>query len=303
MTLYYVHPNGEVVTEASGRQDNALIGTLEGYFYAYRYMALRDNGGELAAMCRLIEQTALAKTVPYLDYFLDDSTLWRELPSPAPLPTQYTRVFPKSGVVRIRRDAWDSTILAKNPVWLTFHKGNAVLQAVRLAASFFGKGQFQTEEIIPQGDSWLLTQSLEGPYYQPYPSTALPSDGDWEKMPRANRKQSEIQYLKTQMTIRETQSGLDVSLHITGTEGVPVALELIFRPGGIFAGVEKHPTRANAYLLSGSGTYTVQGQTITFGPGLAQHKGVQLRGALPATDAPTVYLTGFTPFQHILTLS
>jgi len=28
-----------------------------------------------------------------------------------------------------------------------------------------------------------------------------------------------------------------------------------------------------------------------------------LRGALPAMDAPTVYLTGFTPFRHILKLS
>jgi hypothetical protein len=303
MTVYYVHPNGEVVTEASGRQDKALVGTLEGYYYAYRYMALRDKNGEMAAMCRLIEQTALSRTVPYLDYFLDDPTLWNELLSPTPLPVQYTKAFSKSGVVRIRRDVWDSTILSANPVWLTFHKGQAVLQGVRLATSFFGKGQFQADEVKQQGDSWVLTQSLEGPYYQPYPPTALPTDGDWEKMPRSNRKQSEIQYLRSQIIIREAKSGLEVTIQITGTEGVPVALELIFRPGGVFTGVEKHPTKANAYLLSELGTYTVQEQTITFGPGLAQHKGVQLRGALPPMDAPTVYLTGFTPFQHTLGLS
>ena len=303
MTLYYLHPNGELVTEASGRQDKALIGTPEGYYYAYRYMTLRDKNGEMAAMCRLIEKTLLAKTVYYLDYLLDDPSIWRELPTSRPLPTNYVKEFPKSGLVRIRRDGWDGTILSANPVWLTFHKGNAVLQGIRLATSFFGKGQFQTEQIDKQNSSWVLTQSLEGPYYQPYPPQAIPADGDWEKMPRQNRKQSEIQQLQSRVTIQETKSGLEAQIQITGTEGVPVALELIFRPGGTFTGVTKHPGRDNAYLLSESGSYSVQTDTVTFGPGKVLHKGIQLRGALPAMDAPTVYLTGFTPFVHTLTLS
>lgn len=303
MTLYYVHPNGEVVSEASGRQDKAGIGTMEGYFYPYRYMALHDNNGELAAMSRLIEETILTKSVYYLDYFLEDPTLWAELPPSKPLPTSYANEYAKSGLVRIRRDRWDATILSANPIWLTFHKGNAILQGIRVAASFFGKGQFQTEQIVKQGDGWVLTQSLEGPYFQPYPPEAIASDGDWEKMPRSNRTQSEIQRLQTQVTIRETQSGLSVHIQITGTEGVPVALELIFRAGGTFTGVTKHPSRENAYLLPESGTYMVQNDTISFGPGKALHKNVQLRGALPAMDAPTVYLTGFTPFEHTLTFS
>lgn len=303
MTLYYLHPNGELVTEASGRQDKALVGTPEGYYYAYRYMALRDKNGEMAAMCRWIEKTFLLKAVYYLDYLLDDPALWRELPASQPLPTNYVRAYPQSGLVRIRRERWDGTLLSANPVWLTFHKGNAILQGIRLAASFFGKGQFQTEKIDSQGDGWVLTQALEGPYYQPYPTEAIPPDGDWEKMPRSNRQQSEVQQLQSRVTISETPRGLQAHIQITGTEGVPVALELIFRPGGTFTGVTKHPGRTNAYLLSESGTYTVQNDTIAFGPGLMLHKGIQLRGALPALDAPTVYLTGFTPFQHTLILS
>lgn len=303
MTLYYVHPNGEVVSEASGRQDKAGIGTMEGYFYPYRYMALHDSNGELAAMSRLIEKTILAKSVYYLDYFLEDPALWAELPPNKPLPTSYVKEYAKSGLVRIRRDRWDATILSANPVWLTFHKGNAILQGIRVAASFFGKGQFQTEQVVKQGDGWVLTQSLEGPYFQPYPPESIASDGDWEKMPRSNRKQSEIQRLQTQVTIRETQHGISTHIQITGTDGVPVALELIFRPGGTFTGVTKHPTKENAYLLTESGIYTCQNDTITFGPGKALHKNVQLRGALPAMDAPTVYLTGFTPFEHTLAFS
>ncbi|AUD03830.1 hypothetical protein [Spirosoma pollinicola] len=303
MTLYYIHPNGEVVSEASGRQDKALTGTMEGYWYAYRYMALHDKNGEMAEMSRNIEKTALAKAVYYLDYFLEDPSLWRELPDSKPLPTNYQKTFTNSGLVRIRRNNRDSTILSASPVFLTFHKGEAVLQGLRIAASFFGKGQFQTETIVQEGTSWILTQSLDGPYYQPYPTKAIPADGDWEKMPRANRKQSEVQHLKTRIILRETPGGMEAQIQMTGTTGVPVSMELIFRPGGTFAGVTKHPTRANAYLLSDSGTYTVKGDTITFRPGKALHKAVQLRGALPAMDAPTVYLTGFTPFEHTLKLS
>lgn len=304
MTLYYIHPNGEVVSEASGRQDKAGVGTLEGYYYAVRYMALQDQNGELAALCRQIEKTVLNKGVYYLDYFLDDPAFWRELPPIKPLPTSYVKPFPHSGLVRIRRGNWDSTILKANPVWLTFSKGDAVLQGIRLSASFFGKGQFQTEKIEQQGDSWVLTQSLKGPYYQPVAKSEIDPAGDWEKMPHAKRKQTEVQAYEAKVTVRETGSGMEARIEITGTENVPVSLELVFRPGGALAGVTKHPTRANAHLLSeGSGSYTVGKDIVAFGPGKALHKGVVLRGALPPMEAPTVYLTGFTPFQHTIRLS
>ncbi|MVM30301.1 hypothetical protein GO755_09670 [Spirosoma sp. HMF4905] len=305
MTLYYVHPNGEVVTEASNRQDKGTIGTMAKYYYCYRYMALLDKNGEMAAMCRLIEKTCSPEQLAgYLDYFLEDPMLWNELPASKPLPTSYAKAFPYSGVVRIRRGNWDATILSNNASWLTFHKGNAVLQGVRVAASFFGKGQFQTDKIEQKGDTWVMHTSLDGPYYQPIAKDKIAADGDWDKMQRANRPQSEVQKLETTVKVTEATKGLKIDIDIAGTEGVPVALELIFRPGGTLAGATKLPKKENAYLLSGeSGSYTVGPDSIQFGPGKSEHKGVQLRGALPAMDAPTVYITGFTPFKHSLLVS
>jgi hypothetical protein len=304
MTLYYVHPNGEVVTEASNRQDKGTIGNMVKYYYCYRYMALHDKSGEMAAMCRQIEKMSTKEQLAgYLDYFLEDPMLWDELPADKPLPTSYAKAFPYSGVVRIRRGNWDSTILSNNASWLTFHKGNAVLQAMRVAASFFGKGQFQAEKIERYDDTWILQSSLEGPYYQPFSSDKISPDGDWDKMPRANRQQSEIQKLNTTVKVKEISNGLEVEIIIDGTEGVPVSLELIFRAGGVFSGVAPHPTKEKAYLFSDEkGSYTVNNDTINFSSGKIQHKGIQLRGALPAMDAPTVYLTGFTPFMHKITL-
>ena len=304
MTMYYVHPNGEIVTDASGRQDKATIGTMENYYYPYRYLAIKDQNGTYTAMCRFIEKTAGLKIGAYLDYLLVDPALWSALPAEKAFPVNYVKTFPNSGLVRIRRDQRDSTLIANNPVFFTFMKGNAVLQGLRFASSFFGKGQFQSDKVVQNGKEWVLTQKLEGPYYQPVAKESISPDGDWEKMPRTSRPQSEIQLLETKVTVRETAGGMEIEVSTMGTERVPAALELIFRPGGELKGVIKIENAKDAWLLKEStGSYRLGEDTISFGPGLALHKNVALRGALPAMDAPTVYLTGFTPFKHTIRFS
>jgi hypothetical protein len=305
MTLYYVHPNGEVVTEASNRQDKGTIGNMHKYYHGYRFMALKYQDNTMASMCRIIEKTSTPEQLAgFLDIFLEDTSLWKDLPASGSLPTSYAKEFPYSGLVRIRRENWDCTLLSNNTSWLTFHKGNAVLQAIRVATSFFGKGQFQTRSIIKNSIEWILQSELEGPYYQPLNPEKISPDGDLEKMPRTLRKQSEIQKLSYKVTVREHQQGIEMDFDISGTEGVPVSLELIFRPGGILSGVNAIPNRKDAYLFPNQeGTYTLGNDQINFSKGLTLHKGVQLRGALPAMEAPTVYITGITPFKHQLKLS
>jgi hypothetical protein len=305
MTMFYAHPNGEIATEASGRQDKALVGMMEGYYYPYRYLALKKNDGEMAAMCRFIEQTAGNKIGGYLDFFLEDSTLLEDLPVSKSLPTNFDKFFKNSGLVRLRREQIDTTILINNPVFMTFQKGDAVLQGIRLAASFFGKGQFQSEKIEQVGNTWVLKQYLEGPYFQPIQKEQISLDGDWEKMPRSNRKQSEIQKYECTTKIKMDEQGkVELTIEMTGTEGVPMALELIFRKGGTLTGVQKHSTKENVYFFTEqNGTYTFKNDKIEFSGSKSLHKNTQLRGALPAMDAPTVYLTGFTPFKYVLRIS
>jgi hypothetical protein len=302
--MYYVHPNGEVVTEASNRQDKGTIKFLNSYYYAYRTLALLDKNGQFAAMCRLIEKSSIHGNGEHLDSYLLEPELWKELPALKSLPTNYVKTFPYSGLVRIRRGHWDATILSNNPGFLTFHKGKAVLQGIRLAASFFGKGQFQSNEIRQEGDKWILKNALEGPYYQPYPQDKIDPQGDLSKMPRTVRPKSEVQNLNYQVGISEHAEGINIELDIQGTEGVPVTLELIFRPGGKLNGVNAVAGKLNSNLFAEKeGSYSVGEDSIKFSPGIALHKGINLRGALPSVEAPTVYLTGITPFKHTLTLS
>ena len=95
-----------------------------------------------------------------------------------------------------------------------------------------------------------------------------------------------------------------MKLEITGTDHVPVAVELAFRHGGVLRGVEPVPNIKDAHLLkSGSGRYEFANQVIEFGPGRTEHTWTQLRGALPKWDGQSVYLTGFTPFRMTLRIS
>lgn len=299
MTYYYIHPNGEIVTEASGRQDNSIIGTLENYYYAYRYFAIKDQNPMFAAACELIERTAFLKLAGFLYYLLDDRSLWQQLPQPEPLPTHYAKHFSHSGLVRIRRGDYDGSILAKSAVFFTFHKLKNVLQGVRFASAFFGKGQFVAEEIKEEGGKYILTSYLEGPYYQPLPVDKLPDDGDWEKMPRSLRPQSEVQKYKASVSIAEIDGGFGLDVEIGGTDHVPFALEFIFRQGGKFSNVVAHESMEDAYFLKeGEGIYTVDEEDIRFGPGVHHHQWVEIRGGLPRMNAPTVFVTGFTPFRE-----
>jgi hypothetical protein len=301
MSLYYMHPNGEVVTESSRRQDQYQRGTMSGYYYPYRYMALHDNNSGFAAMALYMEKTYPRDLVSWLLYLLEDTSLLLPLPQPSLLPSNYVKEFPYSDLIRFRRDDLDATIIARNPAFFSFYKGNAVLQGVRLAAAFFGKGQFDSEKIEKEGDTYILRKSLQGVYYQPYPKELLPGDGDWNKMTKSNRPESEIQEFRYEVRIREKNGGFELSFSISGTDNVPVALELAFRKGGTLSGVRTIDHTPDTYLLEkGMGQYLYDKQSIAFGTGMAEHSWTVLRGALPKSDAMCVYLTGFTPFEKTI---
>jgi len=304
MTMYYVHPDGEVVTEASRRQDQYRRGSMAPYYYAYRYMTLLDKNGQYAAMTRWIAQTFKSQLVNQLCHFLEEPELRAELPPETALPDDYFKAFQRSELVRIRKQEVSATVLANNTTFFAFRKGSAALQAVRFASAFFGKGQFRGDELELDGSTIVLRQRLLGPYYQPFPVELLPGDGDWHKMPRAKRPQSEVQYYEAVVKIIQKEKAFKIDISITGTDRVPLAIEMAFRKGGVLNGVEAVTGTDHAYLLrSGYGQYSIEGQTIEFGPGQAEHSWTQLRGAVPKLDADSVYITGFTPFQFTLQIS
>lgn len=312
MTLYYVHPDGEVVTEASKRQDKYQRGSMARYYYSYRTLARLDRDGRFAAMAAQIERTAEPQLTSELLTFLEEPEFGEDLPAPRPLPTDYARVFAHSQLARIRRGAVSGTVLAQNPTLFSFRKGAAALEAVRLASAFFGKGQFVGASLDVRDGAYHLEQHLEGPYFQPLSADQI-ADGEHVRMApngtlaagsRAVRAQSNIQRLTSRVVISEESGRFRINLDLAGTDNVPVAVELAFRHGGRLEGVVPVVGVEDAFLLqSGAGRYRLGDDTISFGPGRAEHRWTQLRGALPKWDGQSVYLTGQTPFRISLDIS
>ena len=301
MTLELLHPNGEIVTESSRRQDQYLARTPVPYYYPYLYLANQDNDKTFGAMVRQLEDLYGPKELSgYLPYLMEKPDLYRHY-GLSPLPNQYRTYFPNSAMVRLRRGNWDATILRDNAALLTFQHGECVLQAVRLATSFFGKGQFVASEMAVTDDEIQLKQSLSGPYYQPIAKEFIDRDGSWEAMPREERPQSEIQTIHYACSVFEINHGIRLKIDLTGTDGVPVALELGFRKGGHLTGAGKIPNDPESFLWQDREVIYESGKdAIRITGGQLQHRWTQLRGALPKLDANCLYVTGFTPCQLVI---
>lgn len=298
MTMFYIHPNGEIATEASGRQDQFQIGFMEHYYLPVRHMAIHDKNPQFSTLVKQIEQSVPEKLSGYLVYFLEDSYYFNSLSLPLPLPDNYTKEFPHSNLARIRRGNIDASVLGVNPTFFTLSKGNAVLASVRLASAFFGRGQFKSKIIEKSGDSFILKWEFHWGYFQPLPENQkpnyeLPFDED-----RKRRRQSERQSLQAQIAVSEKDGIFELGFDLLGTENVPLAIEFAFRKGGNLNGVEKLNDPGTYLLKDGMAKYTFENNAIEFGPGKAEHSWTAIRGALPKPDGECVYITGFTPFNH-----
>ena len=306
MTFYFVRSTGEIVTESSNRLDKYLQSNMSNYYLAYNYMAIHDNDSRYAGMVNYIENTVPVADLLYmLPHFLEDAALLQELPAGKPLPESYHKHFKYSDIVRIREADIDMSVITNNTTFFTYFKGEAALEAVRLSSAFFGKGQFQSQQMEKEGDTYVLSSTIYGPYYQPLPEEKLPDEGEaWGQVPRSEREQSEIQRLHTKIYVTETNGKVRIKIAVDGPENLPVTLELAFRKGGTLTNTIPKQGIENAFLIQNGAyvTYTKGNDQIKVGPGVLAHKWTQLRGALPKLQADCLYFTNYGPCEFEFTV-
>jgi hypothetical protein len=289
---YLLHADGEVVTEISRRQDQFTRGTVSGHWFPLTYMAVTDRDGRCAALA------ARASDGARLSALLEYPELSQPLPPSLPLPEDFEHQFDEIGIARIRRGPLSATlVLGGSSRFFTMRYGEAVLEGVRFATAFFGKGQFVPQTSVRRGDTYQFRQALEGPYYQPLVGTI--TTRNWEES-RRGRRQSEICRLEQSADVTETKNGFSLRLRAEGTANVPVTVELCFRDGGQLEGCRTNSSAAGTFLLDRGqqGLYRAGRNEIRFGPGDAPHLYTQLRGADPRLQGQTVYITGMTPFDR-----
>jgi hypothetical protein len=300
--LYLLHPDGEVVTEVSRRQDQFVRGTMAGYWFPVRYLAVHDADGQFAALARGLSDNAR------LSALLEYPELLKALPAPAALPSDYERTMPEIGLTRIRRGDLDATlVLADSSRFFSARKGGVVVQAVRFATSFFGKGQFVPASTVGRQGSYVATQSLSAPYYQPLAPAQKVDYRNWGAL-RDHRRKTQVCTMEQSVTVKEKTGGFDLRIQSRGASGgqrlgVPLAIEINLREGGRLEGCRSAPHVEDAWILeSGYAKYTVGGQSVRIGPGAAGHLLTQLRGAEAKLPGVSVYLTGYTSFDQTVSI-
>ncbi len=307
MTLYLIHPNGDLVTEMSRRQDQYSIAPSLSYFYAYHHIAMYSKDEKYKMMAWWLFSNYGVKALSgNLAYLLENKKLWIQ-PTDDQFPLdRYERYFEHSKLVRWREGTLDATLVAQNPILFSMHHAGIVLQAVRCASAFFGKGQFIGDQLKKTTDGYEIYQKLEGPYFQPFPPDSLPDDGDWDNMPRDRRPQSEVQHMEYKLNVIKVEHGFQLKFSLTGTAGVPVAIELSFRKnrGDVMLDVDNVPTIEDAFLLKNQiSEYKSSDQSIWIKGGLHQHDWTSIRGALPKLQGHSYYITGYTPFEQEVSIS
>ncbi|HEY9127581.1 MAG TPA: hypothetical protein VIM62_10670 [Acidobacteriaceae bacterium] len=337
MTIFYMHPDGELETVGSRRQDQTMTAWISNYYLQYRYMANHDQNRQFAAVARFAEQIGLdhAEDKIPLIQFLEEPLYRRNLPEPESMPEDYARVFSNSALARVRRGDRSATVyggsdwplgiasgLASNPTFFNFRKGNAVLESVRMAPNFFNEAPFRSEGMKTEENRYALHQQLNVPYYQPLPKSLRNPQGDypltpagnrfWAKMDFPERPKGNVQTLDMNVTVSENAGAFELAFDVGGHDRVPVTIELTFRRGGEFEGIEPGAKKPDLYFLrQGTGRYRVGNDAITFGPGQADHEivGAALTvspisvGAASQPGGYRVYITGYTPFRKTLTIA
>lgn len=290
--IHLMDAGGDLLTDISSRQDQYARANIASYWFALHYLALRDQNPVFAGL-------ALPHARDYmpLSYAMTWPEFLRTDLATAEAPSNYVRHFGKMGVTRIRRGAMSATIQsARDSRFFQCRNGEAVVNAVRFASGFFGKGQFRASAFERTAGGYLLTQKLTGPYYQP-----LDRDVGMEfEAVRKLRAQTEVCELTQRARIVEQPDGFDVVIEASGTDEVPVAVEINLREGGVIDGVESAGDGSSSYLKSGHATFRLGGNALRFGPGRMEHKWIVVRGAERRLPGPSVYLTGYTPFVHTL---
>ncbi|OYX83155.1 MAG: hypothetical protein B7Y83_12455 [Flavobacteriales bacterium 32-34-25] len=334
---YYSEPNGDLVTVDSKRQDQFMNLTVTNFYLQYRFMAIHTGNPMFVYMVNLIEKNAdfdqyiLQNS---LVAFMDNPKLQQQVPTEVKLVNDFEKLFAISNLARIRRGNTAITVFggndkpvmivsgrSSNPNFLMYRKGDAILKYMRLSSSFFRMGYFSSDGIEKLGNKYILKETKEADYYQPLAPEFIKTDGDyqlseskdkrfWNKMDFENRVASNIKTQTTTIEIEENNGELILDFKVDGPPNVEITIEMCFKEGTQIAGATVEE-KGNYFLKSGNTQLSMGNDGIELGPGMSEHQNVNNldseeytyhQGSL-RTDGLHVYITGFTPFQHKMTIS
>ncbi|QGH33613.1 hypothetical protein GI584_06100 [Gracilibacillus salitolerans] len=263
MMKFLVHPNGEVVTDYSGRQDLGNTFDLSPYHLIYRLMAFKDENPQYMAMADLalenfkdIGPVNNHIMLGYLAFpFIQDEGIERdELPKEYELfinenynvkdnlnkmetvghhsKIKHSSMHTSFGAqtVRYRKNDISATIMGMNPSFFSLRHGNIKLLGTQIYTSFSpGVIEFDSVERIDGG--YRLSTVLEKGYTGPLPisSRSMRSDTSvWYLLPHQLRESTHTQTHRVWVDIKREENEWTIQLQTDGLRDVFIQAVFIF---------------------------------------------------------------------------
>ena len=305
MILTYIEPDNTISTINSRRQDVGKAPDWTMYYSNFLQMALVTGDGDFAWVAdRMLEQLEKRPCAPYCEQFSElilNPGLRARLAEiqPAAPSFNYNRFYEASGVARFREGDFALTIVKERPVFIKFQYKNHA-GYVRMAGSFFARGQFAAQSLTQTEDGYELRFHDRWGYKRPLPEK--PETSDWTKMDHTKRESVAMQDFDMAVRIHLCADGMTLDVSGEGCENIPSKLELLFEPNGHYL-TENVIARAHGgdyffqkgdceYIFDDHSGFAVQGGFR------AHHAGEHLRGTLGADDDHFfIAMTAFTPYH------
>lgn len=335
MMSYLVHPDGEIVTEYSGRQDFGQSFDMSGYFLPCLMMASMDGDPVFQGMAEqslsLLKHPGGAPTNAAVRLLLDPG-LKRQGAETTPMPEHYRVVlngdFPRerylSGfagaghhgvirysrmhtdfgapVARIREGHTSVTVSTEMSSFFSIRHGAARLLGVQFA-SYFDPGFVKMSRMMTLEQGYRLSGEQEKGYNGPVPAADLPASAKadispWYLLPHHRRPQTHVQRHKVGVDVLETVDGWKLVISSTEPEEVVSQISLIFPAVGNLSGGELAPAGVDAqFWMKGSIRYELDGDWLEISGAEFQHAAAGVREAVYPLGFRTLLLNVVTPFE------
>jgi len=307
LMAHLFHHDSTVVTSISDRQERGKRVVPLSIADSFYDLARRDDNGAWANIADQLvaEGSDVASQVWLLYPFLAFPSYRNDTLVRQPCPDNYRRLFPASGLWRVRRGHLSATAATANLTVFAVRYGEVALKAVKIASTYSDSGKFSAETIESAKDGVRLTHQAAAKHI---PSYDLPLDrpvplGEFARL-RPERERWTLPPLDQILDIREVPDGFDLHLRTEGgLDRITYQIECCFAGPGEWETADQTSQVADsqtAILKSGHGVFHRGEHGISVGPGGDAHRMWQMRGTEPEPDSFRVLIPLQTPIDRVL---
>nr|WP_169084028.1 hypothetical protein [Paenibacillus sp. PL91]MBC9200139.1 hypothetical protein [Paenibacillus sp. PL91] len=335
MMAYMIHPDGEVVTDYSGRQDFGSTYNMGTYFLSAKLMASCDNEPLFEAIAELAGE-ALTHPGGLPNNALLGLLCYPELREnsiqPAELPDTYqvvinggfprdrylsgmeaaghggkiyhSRLHPDFGapVARHRSGATSATVITETNSFFALRHGAARLLAVQIATSF-EPGFVKLKRLEELEHGYRLTATERKGYYGPVAQSQLPETAHgpvspWYLLPHHLREVTHEQQHEVEVELTESEQGWRIRVRCEQPEILMTQISFVFHKEGSLSGEGLAPAAAGTvFWQEGTVRLTAGNDWIELDGGAHKHRAKAINNTSYPADCQTLLVNVMTPYD------